>query len=191
MRSYARPLSMARVVLDNLHLRAAGDVVGQEARTTLPFFIDMNRLFEAWVGVCLEAANADPAGQVKQSINLLPNISPINIRPDFLCPGRGDQMMSIVVDAKYKLGPLEQSDIYQALAYGRLVNGYMPGLGAQECWLAVPDAGGWHGGIQEALNEFSHRWQGRCTDGNPFYQWPRDGFRFGVIRVPWPTPIAH
>ena len=51
MAAYATPLALARLVLTRLHLRPTGDTA--ETRRTLPFFLDANRLFEGWVGVCL------------------------------------------------------------------------------------------------------------------------------------------
>lgn len=178
MAAYARPLALARLVLTRLHINANG---AAEARAqTLPFFLDANRLFEGWVGVCLEAAGATPQAQRQRSLRLCTGYEAVHIRPDFIC---AENQHTIVVDAKYKLGlqRLERCDFYQVLSYARLI----PKVG--ECWLAIPEQPAEdHQTTQQALERFRARWEDRDGQALCNYRWKEDGLRLGIIEVPWP-----
>ncbi len=177
MSAYARPLDLARLVLTRLHINANG---AAEARNqTLPFFLDANRLFEGWVGVCLEAAGALPQAQLQRPLRLCAGYGAVQIRPDFLCT---ENQHAIVVDAKYKLGlqRLERCDFYQVLSYARLIEN------VGECWLAIPEQPTTdHQTTQQALESFQARWEDRDQHAICDHRW-QDGFRLGIIEVPWP-----
>lgn len=106
MRHYAEPLALARLVLTRLHLDPTGGAA--EDRHTLPFFLDGNRLFEAWVGVCLGHAGCQPEAQ-REGILALPDGYRWPFRPDFLVSIENPGGRAIV-DAKYKPGKLDNSD---------------------------------------------------------------------------------
>ncbi|MFH1706350.1 MAG: hypothetical protein ABIF71_00285 [Planctomycetota bacterium] len=104
---------------------------------TLPFSIDMNRLFELYVGRQLEIHSADTRWQCQLPLYIRnENNKHFSVQPDYL----GVKEDIIVVDAKYKSifgqlvgdgdgfylesgGPvvIKHSDIYQILAYAKLI----------------------------------------------------------------------
>lgn len=69
MAAYAQPLALARLVLTRLHLMPDGQA--EESDQTLPFFLDANRLFEGWVGVCLNRVRTSVRGQEWRRLDLL------------------------------------------------------------------------------------------------------------------------
>ncbi len=99
-----------------------------------------------------------------------------------------------IVDAKYRPGRLENSDLFQIIGYARLVapsgtlaGGACQGSGqpAAEAWLVVPIPEAPPGGLSvtSALDEFTVAWKRRP---NTAACWP-DGFKVGVVRVPLPS----
>jgi 5-methylcytosine-specific restriction enzyme subunit McrC len=193
---YAEPLALARLVLTRLHLDPSGGAVKDQR--TVPFFLDANRLFEAWVGVCLGHAGCQPEAQRKGRL-ALPDGYRWTFRPDFLVtpPGSTDRG---IVDAKYKPGDLENSDLFQIIGYTRLVapSGTVAGgvcqgggLPAAEAWFAVPVREPLPVGLSvaSALGDFADAWEHRADTAAC---WP-DGFKVGVVSVPLPTmaePVA-
>jgi 5-methylcytosine-specific restriction enzyme subunit McrC len=193
MAAYATPLALARLVLTRLHLRPTGDTA--ETRRTLPFFLDANRLFEGWVGVCLSQPNVCESveGQSRNREFHLDGL-PYYFRPDFVVkvidPPPLDRR--VVVDAKYKPRGPERADLYQVIGYARLLAHPAP-LGAtcangehgfSEACLAIPenhDQQGQHG-IEASLQQFAINWLARQEHGRCW----GDGFRLTVVRVPLP-----
>lgn len=192
MRHYAEPLALARLVLTRLHLDPTGGAA--EDRHTLPFFLDGNRLFEAWVGVCLGRAGYPPEAQEDREFSL-PGVKKCwKFRPDFLVSLAGPGNRAIV-DAKYKPDDnLGNSDLFQIIGYARLVAppGMVAGRTCQgggqpaaEAWLAVPAPEAPTGGLSVtcALKGFETAWNRRADTAAC---WP-DHFLIGVVRVPLPT----
>ena len=190
MQTYARPLALARLVLTRLHL----DIQGQasESARTLPFYLDANRLFEAWVGVCLAAHGLKVKAQCTQGLKL-PDARQFKFRPDFVVRDPVEEARGqLVVDAKYKPEGPKQSDLFQILGYVRVLaqhatdanctNGE-PGL--SEACLALP-ASTPQGGTRESLAKFGLAWKEREQQA---LCW-RDGFRLSLVRVPLPKTLA-
>ncbi|WP_295441592.1 hypothetical protein [uncultured Thiodictyon sp.] len=107
MRHYAEPLALAELVLTRLHLDPSG--CATKGQHTLPFFLDGNRLFEAWVGVCLGYADCQPEAQRERCFSL-PNEYRWKLRPDFLV-SLEDKVGRAIVDAKYKPGKPGNGDL--------------------------------------------------------------------------------
>jgi 5-methylcytosine-specific restriction enzyme subunit McrC len=178
MAAYASPLALARLVLTRLHLRASGK--SAESGRTLPFFLDANRLFEGWVGVCLSRLPGNPSvrGQMTFTLPGPPfRNKDYEFRPDFVVDER------IVVDSKYKITPegnprVDQSDLYQVVGYARFCAKPPGEPGLQEACIAVPGDPMPH--WQEMLDAFAASWNHRYQTG---HQW-HDGFRLTMIRVP-------
>jgi hypothetical protein len=200
MRHYAEPLALARLVLTRLHLDPLGGA--EENPQTVPFFLDANRLFEAWVGVCLAHAGCQPDAQQK-CVLLLPNVRDWRFRPDFVVSLGGGARRAIV-DAKYKLrlDYLGNPDLFQVIGYTRLAapNGEPTDDGCQgggqpavEAWLAVPELGlppelpPEELSVEDALEKFTTAWKDRTGMAAC---WP-DGFKFGVVKVALPTIAAR
>lgn len=182
MATYAQPLAMARLVLTRLHLRPDGQ--SKESCQTLPFFLDANRLFEGWVGVCLNHICGSVQGQVERGLNIW-NCN-YKFRPDFLVEEKRQQ---IVVDSKYKpAGPAVQ-DLYQVIGYARLLaepasigrdcNQGEPGL--LEACLAIPSKD-LMDGVDKALEKFKTDWPRRSNHGRCW----TDRFRLTMVAVPLP-----
>ncbi len=176
MRPYAHPLALARMILQRLRTDSNG--ITQEEAKTIPFFLDMNQLFEAWVGIWLAKTGIKFEAQTEFR-------NPIIFRPDFIA--RAEQ---IVVDAKYKdiakdnrTSP-SSADVYQALGYARLLafaenrqeSSY------KETWLAYPGTP-----REEPLRDVAACWERRGeNEAESLVTWP-DGFRFGVLKIDFPT----
>ncbi len=176
MRAYAEPLALARLILKRIHVDTSGGVA--LSHEVFPFFIDMNRLFEGWVGVCFSEAGAVTHAQVERSLPL-PDRR-FCFRPDFVIDHQ------CVVDAKYKLidrVDIDNGDVYQVIAYARLLslNGYGKSdeSGLREAWLAVPDNSP-TGNVNNAFGGFKGLWSKRSGT----WEWP--DCHFGVVRVPLP-----
>ncbi len=191
MAAYLTPLALARLVLTRLHLRPTGDTA--ETRRTLPFFLDANRLFEGWVGVCLNHVCVSVEGQSRNRQFDLDGRS-YDFRPDFVVSdGNPLPHKRIVVDAKYKPNRLEITDLYQVIGYARLLTrstqchpGGLDGdLGLNEACLAIP-VNPETPGIDANLNQFRDNWHTREDHGRCW----RDGFRLTVVRVPLPIRAA-
>ncbi len=184
MAAYASPLTLARLVLTRLHLRASGK--SAESGRTLPFFLDANRLFEGWVGVCLSRLLGNPAvrGQMTFTLPGPPFRSEAyHFRPDFVVDEQ------IVVDSKYKITPegnprVDQSDLYQVVGYARFCAKPPGEPGLQEACIAVPGDPMLHG--QGLLDAFAACWNHRYQTGHQWY----DGFRLTMIRVPVPLAVV-
>jgi 5-methylcytosine-specific restriction endonuclease McrBC regulatory subunit McrC len=139
MQRYRRPHALAKMILKRLRTDAQGNISDQEA-VTVPFYVNMWRLFELYVGVTLEKTNICFKPQHSNTFNFeLPSKSSMIIRPDYY----GEYLNEgIVVDAKYKcitkeiLKPEERnleldgfavdvspsnSDIYQLIAYSAML----------------------------------------------------------------------
>lgn len=200
MSAYAQPLTFARLVLTRLSLSPRGAAQEDSTHRTLPFYLDANRLFEGWVGVCLHHAGYTPDPQEEKTFpNMGPGNGPWRFRPDFVL----HQNCRVVVDAKYKPGGIKVSDLYQAIGYARLLA--IPGESQQgecsggedgypEAWLAVPDLLL----VQDsavARSRFEQIWQQRNYGQDQAANavcW-RDGLRLGVVKVPLPrrpAPVA-
>lgn len=181
MAAYAQPLALARLVLTRLHLMPDGQA--EESDQTLPFFLDANRLFEGWVGVCLNRVRTSVRGQEWKRLDLLG--SSYKFRPDFLLNENGQQ---IIVDSKYKPDGPELQDLYQVIGYARLLatpapigadcNQGMTGL--REACLAIP--GQLEANVESALEQFVNAWAARY---NHSHCWA-DEFRLSMVNVPLP-----
>lgn len=107
---YRPALALARLLLD--HLTFSG-VAGGE--TFLAYLVDMNQLFERYLGVLLERELRRMGLRVQQQAHHpLDTAGRVVTKPDVII--YREQQPALVVDAKYKLGPA-QGDLYQLLAY--------------------------------------------------------------------------
>ena len=155
MRAYARPLSLARMILSRLHVDADGRLADAAPQETIPFFLEMNALFEAWVGVWLGETGIPFKAQDERRLDGL------KIIPDFVARER-----QIVVDAKYKAIALEEQaresldnvDVYQALAYARLLAKADDDQEStyRATWLAFPGEL-----IDDPMKDVPDKWEGR------------------------------
>ncbi|WP_295429034.1 hypothetical protein [uncultured Thiodictyon sp.] len=180
MAAYATPLAYARLVLTRLHIAASGQAA-EEGHRTLPFFLDANRLFEGWVGVCLAAANCHPISQKTSPRTICGKR--VEFTPDFVLTDP-----HAVVDAKYKRldprrnqGRIPVTDLYQIIGYTRLLE--IPGQqGYTQAWLAVPhiDPAIQHLDLGSAKTAFGNNWANRIGT-----TWP-DGYILGCVLVPLP-----
>lgn len=191
MTAYAKPLALARLVLTRLHLKPTGEA--QETYKTLPFFLDANRLFEGWVGVCLSDVCDSVWSQDWKSFGPKPyREKQYKFRPDFIVKANKEQQGHIVVDSKYKPDGPELLDLYQVLGYARLLaepepsliaaSGIPGGHGLSEACFAVPGEP-ISKGMPQLLERFKENWrdrEGRCWG---------DGFRLTLVKVPLPRPM--
>jgi len=189
MAAYATPLALARLVLTRLHLRPKGDAA--ETGRTLPFFLDANRLFEGWVGVCLSRLHVCKSveGQSRNREFRLDG-DLYSFRPDFVVEVEEEEKprRKLVVDAKYKQEGPERSDLYQVIGYARLLA--QPAAQGDDCatgepglteaCLAIPVIQD-RSGIDAINNWRSREELGRCWG---------DGFRLTVFPVPVPIRAA-
>ncbi len=107
---YRPALALARLLLD--HLTFSG-TAGSEP--FLAYLVDMNWLFEQYVGVVLKRAAHRWNVQVhEQASHHLDTSRRIRVQPDVVLSRQGNSLL--VIDAKYKLDAA-QNDIYQVLAY--------------------------------------------------------------------------
>jgi hypothetical protein len=189
MAAYATPLALARLVLTRLHLRPEGEAADTER--TLPFFLDANRLFEGWVGVCLHKCPAIHSVQGQADDIKFTLDKEYRFRPDFVIREHY-QDRRVVVDAKYKPNGPERTDLYQVIGYARLLaypaaqgaDCETGGAGLTEACLAIPgfpDGQGVDPYIRFAENWGARQANGRCWG---------DGFRLTVVRVPLPMRAA-
>ena len=142
MKRYRHPHALARMIIARLHIDPSGEV---KEKGTVPFYLDMNQLFERYVRVKLHKyfKSIEPQQQLQtpEGENQFPKIG---FRPDYVC--RTDNEIWII-DAKYKRYFSESSnenndqlykefeikceelfssirlinaDIYQALAYATM-----------------------------------------------------------------------
>nr|WP_295394581.1 hypothetical protein [uncultured Thiodictyon sp.] len=176
-------------------LRTTGKAA--ETERTLPFFLDANRLFEGWVGVCLNKLNqpgvwVSVQGQ-SQNRNREFQLEGQShyFRPDFVVKvEEADKpQQKLVVDAKYKPKGPNTSDLYQVIGYARLLA--QPAAqggdcatgesGLTEACLAIPVNPNLPG-IDANLDQFATNWGSREEHGRCWV----DGFRLTVVRVPLP-----
>ena len=103
MQRYRKIHALARMIIRRLRADAEGTV--QEIKgQTVPFWLDMNALFEGYVGVLLQRAGlADFKDQETRSFGDDESLR-LTLRPDYITDDG-----SIVVDAKYK-GLFEDAD---------------------------------------------------------------------------------
>jgi 5-methylcytosine-specific restriction enzyme subunit McrC len=110
---YQPSLALARLVLEGFGLTQA--VGGLSAQT---FLVDMNKLFEKWIGDEL-SARLWPSLQVVEQSHVRLSISPrVTMTPDLVF--RRGKATVFVADVKYKLtggGLARTDDYYQLLAY--------------------------------------------------------------------------
>lgn len=110
---YRPALALARLVLEGFGLtQGAGGLTAQS------FLVDMNKLFEKWIGDELRA-RLYPTIEVLEQLAVPLSVSPrVTMNPDLLFL-RGAEVV-FVADVKYKLtggGLARTSDYYQLLAY--------------------------------------------------------------------------
>jgi 5-methylcytosine-specific restriction endonuclease McrBC regulatory subunit McrC len=135
MQRYRRPHSLAKMILKRLRTDAQG--ASNETAETVPFYFNMWRLFELYVGVLLEKTGLIFDEQQSYDFKFTPK-GQFYIRPDYV-----SHESKIVVDAKYKciidtsngeeMAPDLQglqfaddfspnnADIYQIIAYSNLL----------------------------------------------------------------------
>jgi 5-methylcytosine-specific restriction enzyme subunit McrC len=110
---YQPALTLARLVLEGFGLaQAVGGLTAQS------FLVDMNRLFEKWIGDELRARLHPTIKVVEQSAVPLSVTPRVTMNPDLVF--RRDGEIVFVADVKYKLigdGLARTSDYYQLLAY--------------------------------------------------------------------------
>jgi 5-methylcytosine-specific restriction enzyme subunit McrC len=107
---YQPVLALARLLLD--HLTFSGKV-GNEP--FLAYLIDMDKLFERYLGFLLTRAANQWELQIKEQQEIaLDTAHRITIIPDIVLSKKGCNLL--VIDAKYKL-EADQKDIYQMIAY--------------------------------------------------------------------------
>jgi len=115
---YAAALALCRLVLEGLGVaHAAGD---QQADA---FLIDMNKLFERWVGAELTQRLWPDIEVVEQEPVALSERPRVNMAPDLIFKRAGKT--AFVGDVKYKLtssGLSRTDDYYQLLAYATALN---------------------------------------------------------------------
>jgi len=122
-RHYESAVRLAHLILLAVSLNSK---VGET--TASSFLVDMNALFEAWVGRRLRDALPD-LEVIEQHSTHLDTSSQIALRPDLVIRSAGREIA--VADCKYKLlegGEARSADYYQALAYATA-------LGLPEAWL--------------------------------------------------------
>lgn len=97
---------------------------------TSTFLLDMNNLFEAWVGKRMRTAY--PGHHIEEQARLHLDIDrQVQMRPDIVVRSPDDDEVVAVIDCKYKLlhdGDGRNGDYYQALAYATA-------YGLNEAWL--------------------------------------------------------
>jgi 5-methylcytosine-specific restriction enzyme subunit McrC len=107
---YRPALMLARLLLDNLTFSGAAG-----GEPFLAYLVDMNWLFECYVGAVLkQAALRWNIRVLEQASRHLDTGRHIRVIPDVILSYRDSPLM--VIDAKYKLDATH-SDLYQALAY--------------------------------------------------------------------------
>jgi 5-methylcytosine-specific restriction enzyme subunit McrC len=107
---YRPALALARLLLD--HLTFSGTSGGEPF---LAYLVDMNWLFERYVGAVLKrAARGWGIEVIEQDAHYLDTQRQVTVKPDVMLSHRGIPLL--VIDAKYKLAD-DQGDIYQLLAY--------------------------------------------------------------------------
>lgn len=157
MQRYKGIHRLAKMIIRRLRVDAEGRI--EEGGKTVPFWIDMNKLFEDYVGVLLQRAGRhDFKAQKSKSFGGKSSGLELKVRPDYITD-EGD----IVVDAKYKsilekdgqapeIKPGESAnltenrfgfkaepsnaDIYQIIAYSTLFAGTAPL--SRRAFLAMP-----------------------------------------------------
>lgn len=100
MQRYRRVHGLAGMILKRLSTDASGQILKQPSRT-VPFYLNMWRLFEVYVGVQLAKTGKRFKSQSQYSLPFTVDgkqIGIIGFRPDYYLPG-GE---GIIVDAKYK-----------------------------------------------------------------------------------------
>ena len=179
---------LAKAIIANLRLDATGDV--KSTGNISPFALNMNTLYEAYVGVQLKKAGLVNLLPQKEMVVLFGNWKK-NLRPDYCSPcGR------LVIDAKYKRY-LENNDdrisddLEQLLSYSILVPVWMKSknyitidskVSLNEHWafLVVPTL------KQEAISIGNDNFPKTVGDIMEM-QFPKEGMlRAGVIECPVP-----
>ncbi len=107
---YRPALMLARLLLD--HLSFSG-TAGE--RPFIAFLVDMDWLFERYLGAVLKQAGPEWGVQVvEQEHHLLDHARQVSVRPDVVLYRQVEPL--VVLDAKYKLDET-RGDLYQMLAY--------------------------------------------------------------------------
>jgi len=109
---------LAKAIISNLRIDASGSI--QSTGSIIPFALNMNTLYEAYVGVKLKQAGIDLLPQQTMSVKFGNGTK--TFRPDFCSP-----CGKLIIDAKYKRyieGNNEErisADLEQLIAYSVLV----------------------------------------------------------------------
>jgi len=122
-RHYATPIRLGYLLLASTSLRSTHGTTAANS-----FLLDMNHLFEAWVGRQLQEVCAGHAVEEQTTVSLDVN-GKVKMQPDLVI--RRDSRVVAVADCKYKhlSGGLGRApDYYQALAYATA-------YGLPEAWL--------------------------------------------------------
>lgn len=107
---YRPALILARLLLDQLSFSGTAG-----SNPFVAFLVDMDWLFERYLGVVLKrAAGAWGVQVVEQEYYALDHTGRLSVRPDIVLYRQGRPQL--VVDAKYKLDEA-RGDLYQMLAY--------------------------------------------------------------------------
>lgn len=160
MQRYRRVHGLARMILKRLSTDANGQIL--QLSQTVPFYLNMWRLFEVYVGVQLAKTGKRFKPQSQYSLPFTVNgkgVGAIKFRPDYYLP----EDEGIIVDAKYKsiidssipeeessisLSDLQfangvqpsNADVYQIVAYCDLLAVKNPGCGFNTAILIAPGA---------------------------------------------------
>lgn len=163
MQRYRRVHGLARMILKRLATDASGQVP-KEPSQTIPFYLNMWRLFEVYVGVQLAKTGKRFKSQSQYSYSLPfkvdgKEVGSIGFRPDYYLP----EDEGVIVDAKYKsivdsssmgsdsaidLGGLQfatgvqpsNADVYQVIAYCDLLAVKNPSSAFKMAILMAPGA---------------------------------------------------
>ncbi|RLF27752.1 MAG: hypothetical protein DRN14_05025 [Thermoplasmata archaeon] len=136
MQRYKEPHKLAKMIIKQFKVEASGEFKEPELKT-VPFYLDMNNLFEKYVGAKLREAELEVRYQDRNTIR---DGFELTYCPDFIV---AEPLM--VIDAKYKLMFeretdedkeaekiffkdlfIYKSDIYQILAYSMLLAAEKP-----------------------------------------------------------------
>lgn len=112
MKRYKKPHALTKAIIQRLRMDPSGNVVEVKKNATMPFWLDMNKLFEAYVGIQLKKSGYRIAAQNK--IHMSGDFS-LSMIPDFVV-----QDQPIIFDAKYKNSESsipDNSDFYQLISY--------------------------------------------------------------------------
>lgn len=137
MSGYRSMHALARMIMRRLHVEPSGEV--KEQPGTVPFCIDMNKLFEAYVGVRLRKDIPETTFLCQHERRCETGSSSFTIRPDFISADG-----CIVLDAKYKQYSRNgqyawnNEDIYQVISYSMILANDAPST--RRAFLVYPHA---------------------------------------------------